>query len=188
MIAAAANAHLIVQLKANQKSLCRQVEAGCAGAIPGSTFQTIDEKKRNRHETRSTAVFDAAPIITCPQWRSLISTVIRVERNVLTFQPATGMWKASRETSFYLSNQPIDAQRAADAIRQHWLIENSSHHLRDVTLGEDASRIRVNPAIFARLRSFAANILRFNQRKSIRQDRYAAALGGYSTLAALRFG
>lgn len=188
MIAAAANAHLIVQLKANQKSLCRQVEAGCAGAIPASTFQTIDEKKRNRHETRSTAVFDAAPIITCPQWRSLISTVIRVERNVLAFQPATGMWKASRETSFYLSNQPIDAQRAADAIRQHWLIENSSHHVRDVTLGEDASRIRINPAIFARLRSFAANILRFNQRKSIRQDRYAAALGGYSAIAALRFG
>jgi hypothetical protein len=38
-------------------------------------------------------------------------------------------------------------------------------------LGEDASRIRKNPGVFARLRSFAANILRFNQASSIRQDR-----------------
>jgi len=50
--------------------------------------------------------------------------------------------------------------------------------VRDVTFGEDDSRIRTNPGVFARLRSFAANILRFNQRSSVRQDRYAAALGG----------
>jgi len=59
--------------------------------------------------------------------------------------------------------------------------------VRDVTLGEDASRIRTNPGIFARLRSFAANILRFNQIRSFRQNRYAAALGGYQALTKLRF-
>lgn len=106
---------------------------------------------------------------------------------MLTFQTATGMWKSARETSHYLSSQPITAEQAADAVRQHWHIENRAHHVRDVTFGEDASRIRTNPAIFARLRSFAANILRFNQQNSIRQDRFAAALGGYSALAKLRF-
>jgi hypothetical protein len=35
--------------------------------------------------------------------------------------------------------------------------------VRDVTLGEDQSRIRTNPHIFAKLRSFALNILRYNQ-------------------------
>ncbi len=103
------------------------------------------------------------------------------------FQPATGLWKRSSEISYYLSNRPIDASIAADAIRRHWHIENRSHHVRDVTLGEDASRIRTNPGIFARLRSFAANILRFNQIRSVRQDRYAAALGGYQALTKLRF-
>ncbi|MEW6630627.1 MAG: ISAs1 family transposase [Pseudomonadota bacterium] len=186
-IAAAVNAHPVVQLKANQKSLCQQVEAGCTGANLGSAFQTVDEKKRNRHETPTTSVFDAKSIITCPAWRSRIATIIRVERNVLAFQPATGMWKSSRETSHYLSNHPIAAEQAAYAVRQHWHIENRSHQVRDVTLGEDASRIRTNPGIFARLRSFASNILRFNQRNSIRQDRYATALGRYSALAALRF-
>jgi predicted transposase YbfD/YdcC len=186
-IADAANAHLIVQLKANQKLLCEEVQAGCAGAAPSSVFRTVDAQKRNRHETRTIAVFDAGPIITCPEWLALVTVIVRIERCVLTFQPATGMWKSSRETSHYLSNRPIDAEKAADAVRQHWHIENRSHHVRDVTLREDASRIRTNPGIFARLRSFAANILRFNQRNSVRQDRYAAALGGYSALAKLRF-
>jgi len=186
-IAEAANAHLIVQLKANQKLLCEEAEAGCADAMPSSVFRTVDAKKRNRHETRTTAVFDASPIITCSEWRTYVAVIIRIDRFVLTFQPATGMWKSSRETSHYLSNRPIDAEQAADAVRQHWHIENRSHHVRDVTLGEDASRIRTNPGIFARLRSFAANILRFNQQNSVRQDRYAAALGGYSALAKLRF-
>lgn len=167
--------------------LCRQVNAGCTDAIPSSVFQTVDAKKRNRHETRTIAVFDANPIITCPVWRAHVATIIRIERRVLTFQPATGMWKSSRETSYYLSNRPIAAEHAAHAVRQHWHIENRSHYVRDVTLGEDASRIRTNPGIFARLRSFAANILRFNQQNSVRQDRYAAALGGYSTLSRLRF-
>ena len=108
-------------------------------------------------------------------------------RQEIAFQPATGMWKSSRETSHYLSNRPIAAEQAAHAVRQHWHIENRSHHVRDVTMGADASRIRTNPGIFARWRSFAANILRFNQQNSVRQDRYAAALGGYSALASLCF-
>lgn len=68
----------------------------------------------------------------------------------------------------------------------HWGIENGNHYVRDVTMAEDASRIRINPGIFARFRSFAYNILRFNQHGTIAQDRYAAALGGLKALAALR--
>ena len=132
-------------------------------------------------------MFAASAIISDPDWRNAVSAIIRVERIVQNFQPATGLWKRSSETSYYLSNRPIDASIAAEAIRRHWHIENRSHHVRDVTLGEDASRIRTNPGIFARLRSFAANILRFNQIRSVRQDRYAAALGGYQALTKLRF-
>ena len=56
-----------------------------------------------------------------------------------------------------------------------------------VTLREDASRIRRNPGIFARLRSFAYNILRFNQSDTIAQDRYAAALGGLEALSDMNY-
>jgi hypothetical protein len=36
-----------------------------------------------------------------------------------------------------------------------------------VTLGEDSSRIRINPHIFAKLRSLALNILRANQVENV---------------------
>jgi predicted transposase YbfD/YdcC len=180
--AAAANAHLIVQLKSNQPTLHQMIEAACAIATPLSGVQTVDAKKRNRHEIRTIAVFDAAPAVTGSEWEPYVAAVVQVERAVNAFQPATGLWKASVETSFYLSNRAIDAKLAADAIRQHWRIENKSHYTRDVTLREDASRIRTNPGIFARMRSFAYNILRFNQSDTIAQDRYAAALGGLKRL------
>ena len=186
-IAAARGADLIVQLKANQKSLCGQVKSGCTKGSPATTFQSVDQHKRNRHETRTTSVFDACGIIADPDWKNAVAAIIRVERIVQNFQPATGLWKRSSEISYYLANRRVDAEIAANAIRRHWHIENRSHHVRDVTLGEDASRIRTNPGVFARLRSFASNILRFNQIRSIRQDRYATALGGYQALTKLRF-
>ena len=183
--AAAANAYLIVQLKDNQPTLCQKVEAACNTAMPLSGVRTVDEKKRNRHETRIIAVFDPAPAVVGTEWEPYVAAVIQVERSVHTFQPATGLWKTSDETSFYLSNRLIDANNAAFAIRKHWGIENKLHYTRDVTLREDASRIRKNPGIFARMRSFAYNILRFNQSDTIAQDRYAAALGGLKSLLSM---
>ena len=183
--AAAANAHLIVQLKDNQPTLCQKVEAACNTALPLSGVRTLDEKKRNRHETRIIAVFDPAPAVVGTEWEPYVAAVIQVERTVHAFQPATGLWKTSDETSFYLSNRLIDANNAAFAIRKHWGIENKLHYTRDVTLREDASRIRKNPGIFARMRSFAYNILRFNQSDTIAQDRYAAALGGLKSILSM---
>ncbi len=74
------------------------------------------------------------------------------------------------------------ADRAATPIRDNWKIENTSHYSRDVTMGEDRSRIRMNPGVFARLRSFAFNILKANRRGSLNQDRYRAAIGGLEPL------
>src|SRR3954470_16887703 len=54
----------------------------------------------------------------------------------------------------------LDAATFGRAVRAHWGIENRDHHVRDRILREDASRIRRKPGIFARLRSFALNILR----------------------------
>jgi len=184
--AAAANAHLIVQLKDNQLILRQKVEAACHKGAPLSGIQTIDKKRRNRHETRTVAVFDATSAVTGTEWKSYVAAIIQVERRVLTFQPLTGLWKPSFVTAFYLSNRPLNAKQAAAVIRKHWSIENKLHYIRDVTLREDDSRIRKNPGIFARMRSFAYNILRFNQTDSIAQDRYAAALGGIESLLSMK--
>ena len=141
-VAAEAQAHLIVQLKDNQPTLCRNVEAVCKNTKPLSGVQTVDRKKRNRHETRTVAVFDARPAVAGTEWQAYVAAIVAVERRVLNFQPATGLWKPSRETAFYLSNRSVRAGQAAEAIRKHWGIENKLHYTRDVTLCEDASRIR----------------------------------------------
>ena len=61
-------------------------------------------------------------------------------------------------------------------IRGHWGIENRHHYVGDVTLQEDASRIRRNPGIFARLHSFALNILRKNKVTNVSEALYDNAL------------
>ena len=54
------------------------------------------------------------------------------------------------------------------------------------SFAEDASRIRCNPGIFARLRSFAANILRFNGIHNVSDGRHRIAFGGISAILAMR--
>jgi len=127
-------------------------------------------------------VFDATGAFADAEWSALVGAVIRVERDVLTRSASTGQWRRSTETACYLSSAAITAARAAITIRDHWRIENTSHYSRDVTMGEDRSRIRINPGVFARLRSFAFNILKANRRGSLNQDRYRAAIGGLARL------
>ena len=51
-----------------------------------------------------------------------------------------------------------------------------SHYVRDVTLAEDASRIRINPGIMARLRSHVLNIARPNGAENIARALWIAAV------------
>ena len=69
-------------------------------------------------------MFDPASAIADPDWRACIAAVIRVERHVLIRSAKTGLWDRTTHTACYLSNAPLSATRAADAIRAHWTIEN----------------------------------------------------------------
>ena len=66
--------------------------------------------------------------------------------------------------------------RFNQSIRGHWGVENRTHYVRDTSLQEDASRIRRNPCIFALLRSFAHNLMRFNRVENISLGLYDNAL------------
>ena len=79
------------------------------------------------------------------------------------------------------------AKETARAIRKHWGIENRAHYICDCSFAEDASRIRKNPGVFARIRSFAANILRFNRTENVGNARYRLAIGGIAALQSIKF-
>jgi predicted transposase YbfD/YdcC len=55
-----------------------------------------------------------------------------------------------------------DASRLLELDRGHWGIENGLHHVRDVTLGEDACRVRTDhaPQALAAARNLALGLLR----------------------------
>ena len=179
--AAAAQAHIIVQLKDNQPTLLRQAETLCTSRHPASSDTSVT-KGRNRHETRTAEVFSATRVLAATEWKSLVKRIIRVTRNVLHRNARTGLWSSTSE----IANPAASARQAATAIRGHWHIENKLHYTRDVTFQEDQSRIRHNPGVFARLRSFAYNILQRNRTSTFTQQRYAAALGGLQALQSAR--
>lgn len=115
------------------------------------------------------------------EWQPLVKQIIPVTRNVLQRSAKTGLWTSPSEVAYYLASAPLIAPQLA-AIRNHWHIENKLPYTRDVTFQEDNSRLRTNPGIFARLRSFAYNILRCNKTDSFNQTRFAAALGNLDAL------
>src|SRR5262249_61768262 len=60
-----------------------------------------------------------------------------------------------------LRPEQADAARLLGLVREHWRIENSLHYVRDVTLGEDACRVRrgLAPPVLAALRDAAGHRL-----------------------------
>ena len=78
--------------------------------------------------------------------------------------PKTGLFRKTTEVVFWVSslNGPTAEQ---------W-----NETMRDTAFAEDASRIRKNPDIAARLRSFAYNLLRGARCDNIKNARWRAAL------------
>ena len=155
--------------------------AECDEHEPIDRHETTDTA-RARHETRHIEVFDAGAYFHDTEWAPFIAAVIRVQRRRLVRDTATGLWNLASETSYHVSNAVFSAHAAGGAIRAHWGIENRHHYPRDVTMGEDACRVRKNPGILARIRSFAANIMRANNVANMTDARYRNAIGGLDRL------
>jgi predicted transposase YbfD/YdcC len=157
---------VVVQVKDNQKTLFNDCKTIAETTTPDEVYQEPVTKTRNRIESRRVELF-IDPVLTHSQKWDLVKVVVKVERYRQLFDTKTKSWENSDETSFYISTIVLNAQEFCQAIRNHWGIENRNHHVRDVTMGEDRSRIRINPNIFAKLRSFALNILRKNKVENV---------------------
>jgi len=68
-----------------------------------------------------------------------------------------------------LSRQQANARDLIDYTRNHWSIENRLHHIRDVSFGEDACRVRSGsaPQILAAIRNLSIPLLRHINSKNI---------------------
>lgn len=152
---------LLVQVKENQPGLIERLRRTAEQAAPLEVAESRD-RGRNRQEDRTVAIFDLAQAFAGTDWEPYAATGIRVTRATLVRSAATGQWSEREEVAWHLSSARLPAATFVAAIRGHWAIENRSHSVRDVSMAEDRSRIRINPGIVARLRSWALNILRSN--------------------------
>jgi hypothetical protein len=87
--------------------------------------------------------------------------MLRLERRVI--HKATG--ELHREMAYALSSldlESLNADRLLTLWRQHWHIENQVHYVCDVTLGEDACRVRSGdgPRVLSALRRTILTTLR----------------------------
>jgi hypothetical protein len=87
--------------------------------------------------------------------------MLRLERTVI--HKSTGV--LHQELAYALFSLDLDSLTAEDLLRlwrQHWHIENRVHYVRDVTMGEDACRVRTAnaPRAVATVRNTILSVLR----------------------------
>lgn len=174
LAAAETNSTLIAQVKSNQPTLLHSLYTLTDARTPTDHCEIKDKIAHGRQERRRVETFDVAGCLG-PDWNELAITAARVTRLTWHKNTKDGLWQASHDTAIYLGQKRLRAVDFAAAIRGHWQVE-AYHYVRDVSLGEDASRIRVKPLNFARLRTIALNILRANGVKNVAQALFRNAL------------
>lgn len=162
----------IVQIKGNQETIYSEaIGITQEGKCISKDCERID-KGHGRIVRREARVFEVDKTLknTCNEWKE-VKCIIEVKRIRKVNDTGEKKYKTSIELSYYISTRILTAKEALQIIRDHWKIENKNHCVKDITFNEDKSRIRVNPIIFAILRSLALNILRVNNVKNIADAR-----------------
>ena len=173
--AAATGNAMVVRVKDNQPTLHAALAEVCADGCPFDSHETVDRRRHGRQEHRRVEVFDTAGQLDEP-WQALVACVARVSRLTYIKNTRTGLWATREEVGYYPCQVRHGAKLLGCAIRAHWGIENRAHYVRDVTLGEDASRIRTRPSMMARIRSVALNVLRANGVQNVSLALYTNAV------------
>jgi predicted transposase YbfD/YdcC len=137
------------------------------------THQTV-EKGHGRIEIRRLTASTA--LNEYIQWPGVNQVF---EYSYQRIEVSTGQVK--QNTQYSITSLTLDQASATDLLtlrRGHWTIENKSHWVRDVVLGEDASQVRegVIPQVMSALRNTALAVLRFAGHQHVsKATRYFAA-------------
>lgn len=173
-----AGADYLLAVKANQPTLRAEVERYFDDAPAQSLDSVTDlDKAHGRIEERAVTVSRETGWLAgdrrFPGELRLpdATTIIRVRSR-------TSLKDKSRfDTRYYISSATLTAERAAQAVRGHWLVENALHWTLDVIFKDDQSRLRKGHGAnnMAIVRHFAINLVRaVNDKRSIKLRRKRA--------------
>lgn len=173
-----AGAHYLLAVKANQPTLRSDIERYFDDAPAASldSFNDID-KGHGRIEERTVTVSREAGWLAADR-RFPGELRLPEAKTIIRVRTRTCLEDRSRfDTRYYISSAELTAERAAHAVRGHWLVENALHWTLDVVFKDDQSRLRtghgaINMAI---VRHFAINLVRaVNDKRSIKLRRKRA--------------
>jgi predicted transposase YbfD/YdcC len=174
----ACGADYVLAVKANQTQLLSDIQRFFADAGPETTQTFVDlDKGHGRIEDRRVFVSrDVAWLIgerrfpREPRFPH-IAAVAKVETRTELAD------RCRYESRYFIASRPLTPEAFAEAIREHWRIENSLHWVLDVTFAEDLSRVRKGHGAtnMAVVRHFAINLVRgANDRHSLKTRRKLA--------------
>lgn len=142
----------VLTVKGNQPTLFTRLRALTWKNVPATTST---QRSRGRSVTRTIKVVEV------PGWIEFTGAaqVAQIRRTT------TRGTKKSVEVAYLITSAGSTTARPevlAAWVQSHWHIENRLHWVRDVTFGEDASRIRrgTAPRVMATLRSLVIGLLR----------------------------
>lgn len=153
----------LIGVKKNQPTLQGQIESIIADKKNQSSSYTTIEINKGRTELRHTMVSDCIESIS-KDWKGL-RQLVGVHRIVKEKE------KTREEMAYFISSREGNAFLYSEGVRSHWEIENSLHWLKDVTMGEDASKIRMGnaPQNISTIKNIGINIFRKNNHGNIAQ-------------------
>lgn len=171
---AADKAGLLIQVKSNQAGLEEDLAQVLKLEKPSDSYIADIDYGHGRIAKRSCQTYNAhiADHVVDTDWAGHIKTVIKIHRNVQTKDTGSGEWIKTKETAIYISNKVLGAEQAHQLVKNHWGIENINHYVRDVSLLEDATKLRTNPFNLSVLRSFVLNIFRRHNLSNIKDRLY----------------
>lgn len=147
-------AHYVLIVKGNRPRLHQQL-----AGLPWRDMPAVDLTQDAGHGRRESRTLKLAAVRNAVTGGILFPHAQLAVQIVRRRRPATSRrWRS--ETVYAvtdLSWQQFRADQLAEAIREHWHVENRLHWIRDVTFAEDLSQIRSGhgPANMATLRNLA---------------------------------
>ncbi len=152
----------VLALKENQGQLYREVkelfEDESLVSTAGDFHETVNKGHGRLEHRRCWSMADQESLSYLNargEWQGLQSVAkVTGERRIGE--------TVSKESRYYISSLPGNAEQLLYAIREHWGIENSLHWVLDIAFREDESRVRKGhgPENLATMRHMALNLLR----------------------------